>query len=410
MLSSWIARHDPDGVFLEGGGGVVTYGRLQAAMRDDASGQVVVVPGSDVESVVDLMAGPGAGRQLVVVDPGLPRAESERRIELAGEAVSRRAATVLFTSGSSGPAKAVRLTDANWRAAVEASARHLGHTSADVWLAAMPLHHVGGLSILYRSAFVGGRVIWLPRFDVDEVIGHLRGDVTVASLVPTMLRRILDRDDGDYPEGLRAVLVGGGPIPAGMIEEAHERGLPALPTYGMTETCAQVATLRPGSRPRRAAHPLPGVEIRIDELGRIEVRGDQVSPGYADQDDRPAGEWFPTADRGEIGPDGALVVLGRVDDVIVTGGENVDPGRVETVLASHPSVTAAVVTGIEDAEWGRRVVGVYQGEVAPDELREWVGPHLARHEIPRSLRRVDSVPLIAVGKPDRDEVRRMFQP
>lgn len=406
MIEAWIAGHDPDRVFLEGGGGTVTYGQLSAAGRT-GTGQVVVTPGTEVESVVELMVVPSATRQLVVVDPGLPYSESQRRIRAARSAIGRPGATVLFTSGTSGPAKAVRLTSENWGAAVTASARHLGHGPEDVWLAAMPLHHVGGLSILYRSAYVGGSVRWLPRFDLDEVISALRGDVTMASLVPTMLQRVLARDSGAY-HGLKAVLIGGGPIPDGLVEAAHARGIPALPTYGMTETCAQVATLRPGSEPRRAAHLLPGVEIRLGDGGRIEVRGDQVSPGYADTDDRPAGGWFPTPDRGAFDGDGALLVLGRVDDVVVTGGENVDPGQVEAAMAAHPQVTAAAVAGVPDPEWGMRLVGVYAGEPRPEELLEWLRERLARFQVPRELRRVDSIPSRGIGKPDRDRIRSLF--
>src|SRR5690606_36335455 len=137
--------------------------------------------------------------------------------------------TLLFTSGTTGPPRGVRLTVDNWSAAVEASRRFLDHTPEDVWLAPMPLHHVGGLAILYRSAYVGAQVRWLPRFDTVAVARALREDVTIASVVPTMLRRLLDHDRHTYTN-LKAVLVGGGPIPPGILEEVHARGIPALPT------------------------------------------------------------------------------------------------------------------------------------------------------------------------------------
>lgn len=410
MLSPWIADHDPSRVFLEGPDGAVTYGMLRAGAAPDRTvRRTVVRPGTDPASIVDVLTLPGGGRRVVVVDPELGPSDAARLVDAADAGASRAAATIVFTSGTSGRPKAVRLTEENWKAAVEASATHLEHTPDDVWLAVMPLHHVGGLSILYRSAFVGSSVTWMPRFDVDQVASHLRGGVTIASLVPTMLRRLLDRDTDPYPEHLRAVLVGGGPIPDGMVEEAHDRGIPALPTYGMTETCAQVATLRPGSPPRRAAHPLPGIDLRIGEDGLIQVKGAQVSPGYADEDDRRPGEWFVTSDRGELAPDGALMVLGRADDTIVTGGENVDPRRVEEVLLAHPGVAVAVVAGVEDAEWGRRVVAVYAGSAPEREVEAWARAHLARHEVPRPVRRVPSVPLRGPGKPDRHAVRHLFE-
>lgn len=405
MLVEWIQAARPDRPLIVGPPGTVTYADVAAVAGENGDGQVVVEPEPSLDSLVRLLTVPAGGRQLVLVDPGLPTGERRRRVEAATVAARRDAMTVLFTSGTTGPAKAVRLTAANWEAAAAASAAHLGHEAEDVWLAAMPLHHVGGLSILYRTVQAGATMRWLPRFEVEPVVAALRGDVTIASVVPTMLRRILDHDARPY-HGLKAVLVGGGPIPTGLLEEAHDRGIPALPTYGMTETCAQVATLRPGSPPRRAAHPLPGVEVRIGTDDRIELRGAQISPGYADEDDRAPGEWFTTPDRGELHPDGALTVLGRADDVVVTGGENVYPGEVEAVLLSHPGVEAAAVTGVPDPEWGAKLVAGYQGSVTEPELLKWLSERLARYQVPRVVRRFDELPMTGGGKPDRAAIAR----
>lgn len=406
MLDDWVRAHPPKKPFVVSEEGVLTYGDLASAPTPGGPGQYPVEPDGTLRSVIQLMTIPGPGRQLVLVDPSCPPEERRRRIEVAAAAVSQPAATILFTSGTTGPAKGVRLTERNWSAAVRASASHLGHTADDVWLAAMPLHHVGGLSILYRTAYVGATVRWLPRFDVAVVAEAMREDVTIVSLVPTMLRRLLDHDDRSY-RGLKAVLVGGGPIPPGLLEEAHARGLPALPTYGMTETCAQVATLLPGSGPRYAAHPLPGIEVRVVD-GRIHLRGEQISPGYVGEPDRPPDQWFVTPDRGALDEDGALRVLGRADRVVVTGGENVDPGRVESVLASHPDVTAVAAVGVPDAEWGERLVAVYVGEVDEASLRTWAADRLAPYEVPRQLRKVTEMPLTGGSKPDLDSVRALF--
>ena len=407
MLSNWIAAHPADAVFLSGPDGDLTYGDLKNVGRDEPGGQVVIFPDNSLATAVDLMTLPGEQRQVVLIDPRLPSDEIRRRRRAAAAGRQRRAATIVFTSGSTGPAKAVRLTEANWSAAAAASAAHLDHQPEDVWLAVMPLHHVGGLSILYRSAFVGATVRWLPRFEVAAVIEALRGGVTMASLVPTMLRRVLDHDAGRY-DNLRAVLVGGGPIPSGLLEEAGARGIPALPSYGMTETSAQVATLRPGSATRYAAHPLPGVEVRIGEDERIQVRGPQVSPGYADADDSPPGEWFTTPDLGRLDPDGAVRVLGRADDIIVTGGENVNPARVEAVLSAHAGVSAVVAVGIADPTWGQRVAAAYAGTVSAEDLTAWARLRLAAAEMPRTVLRVAVIPTGGLGKPDRQAVREMF--
>lgn len=406
-----MAASDPERAFVVSAAGTLTYGDVAASGDPPGGGrQLVVVPGAEPASIVAMASALKGGRQLVVVEPNLSGREHRRRVRAAEAAIDRDAATILFTSGTSGPPRAVRLTVANWSAAAEASATHLDHGPDDVWLAAMPLHHVGGLAILLRSAFVGGAVHWIPRFDVPEVVKALRGGVvTMASLVPTMLRRILDHDTGSFPN-LKAVLIGGAAIPGGLLEEAHQRGLPALPTYGMTETCAQVATLRPGSPPRRAAHVLPGVEVRIGDQDRIRVRGPQVSPGYAHEDDRLPGEWFVTPDRGELAIDGTLRVLGRVDDVIVTGGENVDPLRVEAELARHGGVTAVAVVGLPDDEWGEMVAAAYEGTVDAETLRHWARRHLAPYEVPRRFLRLDRLPVIGPGKPDRAAVKSLLTP
>ena len=409
MLAPWISPHDPARVAVESPAGTITYGDLIRSMEAPlpTHSQVVVAPRGEIADVVDLIRIPGR-RQLVLLDPALPEPEQRRRMAAAEAARHRDAATIVFTSGTTGPARAVRLTAANWQAAVEASAVHLGHTPDDVWLAVMPFHHVGGLSILYRSAYVGARVRWVPGARAERIASELRSGVTMASLVPTVLRRVLDAGSGTY-SGLKAVLVGGGPIPPGLLEEARDRGLPVLPTYGMTETCAQVATLRPGSPLRRAAHPLPGIELQIAADDRIRVRGAQISPGYADVDDRTPDSWFTTPDLGALEPDGALSVMGRADDVIVTGGENVWPGEIEAAMSEHPRIRLAVVVGRSDPEWGERVVAVYEGEPLDEgELREWLRGRLAPHQLPAHIRRVECIPLQSTGKPDRDEVRRLL--
>lgn len=407
LVQRWVRAREASTPFVYHDDRCLTYGDVTGGGGAE-TGQTAVEPGRSLEAIHHLMTIPGAARQLVLLDPRLPESEKRRRRSAASVAATREALTVLFTSGTTGPAKAVRLTEANWRAAVRASAQHLGHHPGDLWLAAMPLHHVAGLAILYRSVFVGASVRWVPDFDPARVAAELRGRVSIASFVPTMLRRLLDHDRAPF-HGVRAVLVGGGPIPAGLLEEAHGRGLPALPTYGMTETCAQVATLRPDSGVRYAAHPMPGVEIRTGRGERIEIRGAQVSPGYADEDDRPPGAWFPTPDRGILEGDGALVVLGRTDRVIVTGGENVDPTRVESVLLDHPDVDSATVVGIEDSEWGMAVAAVYVGEADPGALREWSAARLAPYERPKELRRVDTIPIVGPGKPDRSRIQQMFR-
>lgn len=305
---------------------------------------------------------------------------------------------VLYTSGTSGVPKGVRFSMSNLEAASQASIAHLGHGSDDTWLLSMGLHHVAGLSIVIRSALAGGSIRMLDGFDPAIAARAMRGDVTMVSVVPTMLRQVLDQDAGPFV-GLRGVLVGGGPIPPGLLERADAAGMPVLPTYGMTETFGQVATLRPGAPLAYHAHPLPGVELRVNRDGVIEVAGSMVSPGYVGEPDRDS-RWFTTADVGVLEPDGAVKVVGRTDTIIVTGGENVDPVRVEAEIRSH-GIEEVIVVGVPDEQWGAVLVAVFSGSGSSESVDEALRGSLPRHMVPTRWVRVDEVPRTALGKPDR---------
>jgi O-succinylbenzoic acid--CoA ligase len=211
------------------------------------------------------------------------------------------------------------------------------------------------------------------------------GEVTLVSLVATMLRRLIDAGLGEWP-ALRAALVGGGPIPADLVEWAGERGFPLLPTYGMTETCSQIVTGR---------QRLPGVELSIDDDGEILVRGPMVAPGAVAEDG-----WLHTRDRGRLDDDGTLHVEGRLDDVIVTGGENVAALEVEEALLSHPAVADAAVVGLPDPEWGSAVTAfvVLRDEISDEDLLAHARERLAPHKVPKTIHRRDDLPRNAAGK------------
>lgn len=386
-MIEWLRRATPDSPFIFAGDEVWTYRQTLAEVETRlAERPRLITPSLRPEAIFDVIAGISGGG-ITVVGPA-PQVDEPAPADL-----------VVFTSGTSGRPKGVRLTRGNVEAAASASAEHLGHEREDNWLLAMPLHHVGGLSIVFRQLYTGGSVTLLPGFEPDAVDRALRGRVTMVSVVPTMLRRLLDLRPSPY-SGIRAVLVGGGPIPDGLLEEADEACLPVLPTYGMTETFGQVATLRPGAPLARHAHPLPGVDLSITKDGRIAVRGAQVSRGYLGEPDRET-DWFTTPDLGIIDDEGALQVLGRADRVIVTGGVNVDPARVEEVIARHPGVDAVVVVGISDEVWGSAVACVYTGEVEPDALAVWSAELLVGALKPKRWRRVESIPVLSIGKPDR---------
>lgn len=391
MVIEWLRRVDPDLPYLQAGERSWTYGQTIEEVESRLTAAPRLIQASlRPASVFDIIAGISGGGATVV---GLDR-EATR----PGDAD-----LVVFTSGTTGPPKGVRLTTLNLTAAASASAQHLGHGPEDNWLLAMPLHHVGGISIIVRQAYSGGAITLLPGFEATAAAEAMRGPVTMVSVVPTMLSRLLEH--GPY-HGLRAVLVGGGPIPDGLLELAAAKGLPVLPTYGMTETFGQVATLRPGAPLERRVHPLPGVEIRTDPDGRVAVKSPQVSPGYIGQPDR-ADPWFVTNDLGEIDESGGLRILGRADTVIVTGGENVDPEHVESVLRQHPGVEEAVVLGLPDAEWGELVVCVYTGEI--DRPGSWASENLPGFMVPKRWIRAETIPRTPIGKPDRAAVRALAE-
>lgn len=294
---------------------------------------------------------------------------------------------IVFTSGSQGKPKGVRITQGNIEAAVSASRLRLGHGRGDTWLGVLPLFHVGGLAILWRQAESAAPVVLHEAFDAAEVARALP-DVTLASVVPVMLRRLLAAGASGSP-GLRAVLVGGAASDRELLSAAREAGIPAVPTYGMTETTSQIATPDPDDPlDGTVGSALEGAEIRVmrdetpvvGEQGRIEVRGPMVSPGYVGEVPRGPEDWFTTSDIGVVDSSGRLIVVGRADSGIVTGGENVHPAAVEAALRVHDEIHDIRVFGVADAQWGEIVVA----EVVTDLDRESLDRLAAR--LPAAMR------------------------
>jgi O-succinylbenzoic acid--CoA ligase len=317
-----------------------------------------------------------------------------------GEAVGDDS-IVVPTSGSGGQQRLVRLTHGNIEAAVEASQRRLGNTAADRWLLCLPLNHVGGLSIVWRSLRAGGSVAMAP-FD-ERLPAFIAGArPTVASMVPTMVTRAVDATP-DVLASMRFVLVGGGPIAPRIVERTNKQGIALVATYGMTEAASQIAT---GSidEPRRLM-ALDHMEVSIRDIrdsgtgvGRIAIAGPNVSPGYLGSPDRQGP--FVTNDLGSVDHDGALTVLGRVDDIVITGGENVSLSAVGAAVASFAGVSAATAVGLPDPEWGTAVVAVVATPLDHAQLASIAKQELAPHERPRRWITVDVLPMLPNGKPD----------
>ncbi len=325
----------------------------------------------------------------------------------------RTTLAVVFTSGSSGSPRGVVLSRAAFTAAAAASAGRLGWTADDRWLLSLPPAHVGGLSVLVRCLLARRPVVLADGSDSAAMMSSMeRHRVTLASLVPPQLRRLL-AGGLRPPSGLRAVLLGGGPADAALLADAAAAGWPVLPTYGLSETCSQVATVAPGTRPDAAngcGPPLPGIEVRIRD-GEIQVHGavlmDRYLPGSGPGDPFTGDGWLATGDLGLLDAAGNLHVRGRRDDVIVTGGENVVPQEVEEILAACPGVGEALVFGLPDPDWGEIVAAAVVAGPGFDEdaLRPRLDARLAPFKRPRRVFLVDALPRTPSGKPDRRTAR-----
>jgi len=324
----------------------------------------------------------------------------------------RRPLTMVYTSGTSGRPKGVVLSRSALVASAEASAHNLGWEENDRWLLSLPLAHVGGLSILTRCLIARRTVVLCPSTDPAEIVRSIaRHRVTLMSAVPTVIQRLLALSPPwSPPAHLRAVLIGGGPVARAILREGKKRGLHLLPTYGLTETCSQVATWPYGQEPPEggAAKALSGIDIRVRE-GRIAVRGPVLFTSYWPEGERGADVdregWFETGDCGEIDKEGFLHVWGRADDMIVTGGENVSPHEVEEALRAFPEVRDAAVFGVPDRAYGEVVAAaVVWREGTPEDLGLLAG-HLAKEiasfKRPRKVAIVEALPRTAAGKVDR---------
>ncbi|MDP9346097.1 MAG: AMP-binding protein [Actinomycetota bacterium] len=318
-------------------------------------------------------------------------AAEDHDVELAEQHDLDATAVIVHTSGTSGRPRAIELTYGNWLWSALGSAVALGLDPEERWLCTLPLAHVGGLSIVIRSAIYATTAIVHERFDADharDVLMDPEGP-TVVSVVPTILQRLLDAGLRRPPR-LRWALLGGAPITNALQGRAAAARVPVAPTYGMTEACSQVTT---------NGAPLFCTRVRLAEDGEIMVSGPTVSPGVGGE--------LATGDLGEFMADGALRIEGRKADTIVSGGENVAPAEVEAVLEGHPMVVEAGVHAVDDPEWGEAIVAtvVTRGPVSEDELYDWCADRLARYKVPKAFSFAAFLPRTASGKLLRGSLR-----
>ena len=370
----------------------------------------------DLDTLVTLYALLEARVPALLIHPRLTaseRAALDAAAHRAGAVANDDAAAIVFTSGTTGEPRGAVLTRSALEASAAASAANLGWHDDDRWLLCMPLAHVGGLSIVTRSLIVRRAVVVAPNFDAQAWPGWIgRQRVTLASMVPTMLARVLDANPRwRAPSHFRAIVLGGAAAPPALLRRAMQRGVPLLPSYGLTESCAQIATTPYAARydplDWGSGLPLPGVELRIAD-GRIEIRGPMLMAGYWGEPPLARGAWFDTGDLGELDARGCLHVHARRADLIVTGGENVYPVEVERVLESQPGIATAGVFGIASDAWGEEVAAALVAVGTPPAdaaLREYVAARLAPHKRPRRICYVAALPHTAGGKLDRVALR-----
>lgn len=351
--------------------------------------------------------------------------ETAPEVEDVGEDV----AIILFTSGTTSEPKAAILRHHNLTSYVLSTVEFLGADENDAALVSVPPYHIAGISAVLTSVYSGRRMVQLRAFTpeawVDAVVGQT---VSHAMVVPTMLGRVLDVMDqrGDAVPHLRALSYGGGRMPTVVVERAMRR-LPHVDfvnAYGLTETSSTISILDPEShraalgaddpvvrrRLSSVGKPLPVVELEIRNedgiavlsgtVGEVWVRGDQISGEYAGRKVIRDDGWFPTNDAGWLDDEGYLFVEGRLDDVIVRGGENISPSEIEDVLRTHGSVEDVAVIGLPDEDWGERIVAavVTSDPVSADELRGLVKARLRSTRVPEDIFFRTSLPYNETGK------------
>jgi O-succinylbenzoic acid--CoA ligase len=356
----------------------------------------------------------GAGPALLPLPTGGSRGDVLAALDPTRPLERDDIALVVPTSGSTGEPKGSMLTAEALRHSARATHERLGGDGQ--WLLALPVTHVAGLTVLVRSLVARTRpevVDLYGGFDVAAFVaatGRLAAGVRhYTSLVPTQLRRLLDAGDAALGSlrAYDAVLVGGAALSRGVHDRAVVAGVRVVTTYGMSETCGGCVY---------DGRPLDGVEVRLRDDGRIELGGPTVFAGYRLRPDLTRATLVDgrhvTQDIGRYADDGRLEVVSRVDDVVISGGENVPTGLVEQVLGDHPGVAAVAVIGVPDDEWGQRVVAVVQATVASaaptlEELRAYAAERLAPAAFPRELVVLGTLPLLPSGKLDKNAVRSL---
>ena len=334
--------------------------------------------------------------------------------ELSSEINLDETFTIIYTSGTTGFPKGVVHTYGNhwWSAA--GSMLNLGLSKQDKWLAAVPMFHVSGLSILLRSVIYGIPVYMLENYDKQQFHEALMNKgVTIASVVTMMVKDLINQlSDDRYPDTLRCLLLGGGPAPESLLEKAKARQMPVFQSYGMTETSSQIVTLSPVKALEKigsSGKPLFPAQLKINapdgRVGEIYVKGPMVTKGYFNNAEATKKSikdgWLATGDLGYTDREGFLYVVDRRKDLIISGAENIYPTEIEKVLSAMEGIREAGVIGKAHEKWGQipvAFVAVEHPTISTDDILAFAKNHLAGYKVPKEIYFLDNLPRNASNK------------
>jgi o-succinylbenzoate---CoA ligase len=417
-LSGAAGRH-PDRVAIEAPDESVSYREL--LLRAVRAAGALHMRGVRRGTPVALVLEPGLpfvealhgclllGAPAVPVDQRLSDREREAILREVEETVSRpmrgetgvfqlpdppehdQTALIVHTSGTTGRPKPVGITYGNIRANARGLAQAMELGDDERWLCPLPLSHIGGLMVVLRATLMATTAVLGPVERVSE------GGITIASLVPTQLLRLLEAGAAPGPD-LRRILLGGGPMPRSLLARARAAGFPVCPSYGLTQACSTVTVAETGDL-ETAGRALPGIGVAITDAGEIVVSGATVNTLGS----------LRTGDLGRLDEQGRLIVTGRRGDVMITGGENVSPAEVEAALVEHPDVLEAAVFARPHPLWGEAITALVVArpgaELPQAALRAHCLERLARFKVPKVFELVTELPRTESGKVRRADLR-----